>query len=57
MQLLGSEVFLGYSFDAVVEVAVQKNKVVNSSSTIKLIKQLDCEVVHIVPSFHEENAP
>ena len=44
------------TFDALMEMAVQKDQIVDSSSLVQLVEELDGELVHMMPSLHEEDA-
>ena len=44
------------SFDALVEVAVQEDVIVDAKTCIKLVEQMHGEFMQVMPSFHEEDA-
>ena len=44
------------TFDALMEMAVQKDQIVDSGSLVQLVEELDGELVPMMASFHEEDA-
>ena len=56
LQIGWSKVAPSDTFDALMEMAVQKDQIVDSGSLVQFVEELDGELVHMMASLHEEDA-
>ena len=56
MQLSWCESLCSYAFDALVEMTVQKDVIVHTKAWVKLVKETHSKLMHVMTSFHKEDA-